>query len=77
MSLIIVIGFDRPGASAEPSLVYLGGGGEESRLAMDESDACRFEIFRNPVGIRKHNSAAEARRQESARKAKAKAKKPE
>ncbi|WP_043586675.1 hypothetical protein [Geminisphaera colitermitum] len=72
MGLHIVIGFDRPGASAEPSLVYLGKSGEEARAEMDKSDANRFEIFRNPVGIRKHNSASAARREAAAKKAKKK-----
>lgn len=55
-SLHIVVGYDGPGASAKPSLVYLGRSGSESAAALAASNFPRHEIFKNLVGIRKHNS---------------------
>lgn len=53
MSLIIVVGYDGPGTSANPSPVYTGRKSEEAEEAMAASDAVRFEIIRNPVVLRK------------------------
>lgn len=56
MSLQIVIGFDRRGASAKPALVYLGRSGSEAEAAMkaDTQHAC-FLRLPNPVGLMKNN----------------------
>lgn len=53
MSLIVVVGFDGPGASANPSPVYTGRKSAEAETAMAASNAVRFEIIRNPVVLRK------------------------
>lgn len=53
MSLIIVVGYDGPGTSANPSAVYTGRKSAEADAAMAASDAVRFEIIRNPVVLRK------------------------
>lgn len=53
MSLIIVVGYDGPGTSANPSAVYTGRKSAEADAAMAASDAVRFEIIRNPVTVRK------------------------
>lgn len=77
MSLIVVLGFDGPGASANPFPVYTGRKSAEADEAMASSDAVRFEIIKNPVTLRKRGlryaakmAAAEA---EAAAEAKAKA----
>jgi len=62
MSLHVIIGFDSPGATAVPYLVYLGRSGVEARTAMAESKALRFEVLQNVTGIRKHNPHADANR---------------
>ena len=53
MSLIIVVGYDGPGTSANPSAVYTGRKSAEAEAAMAASTAVRFEIVRNPVVLRK------------------------
>lgn len=56
MSLQVVIGFDRRGASATPALVYLGRSGSEAEAAMkaDTQHACFLRVA-NPVGLTKNN----------------------
>lgn len=54
MSLLIVVGYDGPGASAKPFPVYMGRVSSEADAAMAASTAARFEIIRNPVVLRKH-----------------------
>jgi hypothetical protein len=56
MSLHVVIGFDRRGASATPALVYLGRSGSEAEAAMkaDTQHACFLRVA-NPSGITKNN----------------------
>lgn len=76
MSLHIIIGYDGPTASANPSLVYLGRSGVDARAAMTESCAVRFEVLQNPIGYRKHNplaaaNAAHAKAPKKSRKPKA------
>ena len=55
MSLHLVIGFDGPSQEATPSIVYVGRDGNEARAAIQTTTAYRYEMFRNPVGIRKIN----------------------
>jgi hypothetical protein len=59
-ALNIVIGFDGPGTTAKPAPVYVGYSGTEAAKAMQDSSACRFELFRGVRGIRKHNARAAA-----------------
>jgi hypothetical protein len=54
MSLLIVVGYAAPGASAKPFPVYMGRVSSEADAAMAASTAARFEIIRNPVVLRKH-----------------------
>ena len=54
MSLLIVVGYDGPGASAKPFPVYMGRISSEADAAMASSPAARFEIIRNPVVLRKN-----------------------
>jgi len=55
MSLHVVIGFDGPSQTATPSVVYLGRDGSEAESAIKASSVFRYESFRNPAGVRKHN----------------------
>jgi hypothetical protein len=55
-SLCIVVGYDGTGASARPFLVYLGRDGSAGEAAMGVSNAVRFEVFKQAVGLRKHNA---------------------
>lgn len=54
MSLVIVVGYDGPGASAKPFPVYMGRVSSEADAAMAASTAVRFGIIRNPVELRKN-----------------------
>jgi hypothetical protein len=54
MSLLIVVGYAAPGASAKPFPVYMGRVSSEADAAMAASTAARFEIIRNPVVLRKN-----------------------
>lgn len=54
MSLLIIVGYAAPGASAKPFPVYMGRVSSEADAAMAASTAARFEIIRNPVVLRKH-----------------------
>jgi hypothetical protein len=54
MSLLIVVGYDGPGASAKPVPVYMGRVRSEADAAMAASTAVRFGIIRNPVELRKN-----------------------
>jgi hypothetical protein len=54
MSLLIVVGYDGPGASAKPFPVYMGRVSSEAEAAMAASSAVRFGIIRNPVELRKN-----------------------
>jgi hypothetical protein len=54
MSLLIVVGYDGPGASAKPFPVYMGRVRSEADAAMAASTAVRFGIIRNPVELRKN-----------------------
>jgi len=53
MSLVIVVGYDGPGASAKPFPVYMGRVSSEADKALAASNAVRFEIIRNPLVLRK------------------------
>jgi len=53
MSLLIVVGYAAPGASAKPFPVYTGRKSAEADAAMAASNAVRFEIIKNPVTLRK------------------------
>lgn len=56
MSLHIIVAYDGPGASANPSVIYAGKSGDAARAAMDaNTTAIRFERIQNPTVIRKHN----------------------
>ena len=55
MSLHLILGFDSQHADAKPSVVYLGKDGDAAQAAVAKSKAARFEIFRNPAGVRKVN----------------------
>ena len=60
MSLLIVVGYDGPGASAKPFPVYMGRISSEADAAMAASPAARFEIVRNPVVLRKNGKRSAA-----------------
>lgn len=62
MSLHIVLGFDSPKSSAEPTVVYAGRSGEAARAAMAASTAATFGILTNPQPLRKNNPRAAANR---------------
>ena len=55
MSLHVVIGFDGPLSDAKPSIVYLGRDGTEAMAAIKATKVFRYEMFRNPLGVRKAN----------------------
>lgn len=55
MSLHVVIGFDGPSQDAKPSIVYLGRDGEAAQTAIKATKVFRYEMFRNPLGVRKSN----------------------
>jgi hypothetical protein len=58
MSLHIIIGFDSNRATAMPHMVYVGRSGDEARAAQERSGAACFQVFHNPIGIRKNNPRA-------------------
>lgn len=58
MSLYIVVGYDAPGASANPFMVYCGRSGSEKLAAMAASCAVRFDVFDNAPCYRKNNPNA-------------------
>ena len=56
MSLHVIVAYDGPGGSANPSVIYCGRSGDAARAAMDaNTSAVRFERIQNPTVIRKHN----------------------
>jgi hypothetical protein len=59
-SLCIVVGFDGVGATAKPHLVYLGRDAAAGAKARECSNAVRFEVFSQAVGLRKMNDRHDA-----------------
>lgn len=58
MRLQIIIGYPDHKPASDPFPVYVGRDGAAAERAMAESSAARFEVFRNPVPIRKNNPHA-------------------
>ena len=57
MSLHVIVAYDGPGGSANPSVIYCGRSGDAARVAMGaNTSAVRFERIQNPTVIRKHNT---------------------
>lgn len=62
MRLFVVIGYPDTKPTSEPFPVYVGTSGAEKLAAMNRSQAQRFVVLDNPLGIRKNNPYCEANR---------------